>query len=159
MIVRKATSQDALGIKKVHIQTHQYSYRGFLPDDILDGMILDDDVVKRTAERIKTHDYFIAIEGDDVLAFVSIAYPEDKIVEIEAFYVLPSFQKKGVGTRMLDCIYKLKIAEGFEKIIAWTLKDGPSIGFYKKDGFYQIEGAEKIWKFDLPIIKFMKDLR
>ncbi|MFI3241868.1 MAG: GNAT family N-acetyltransferase [Alphaproteobacteria bacterium] len=152
--IRKAKPQDARDIKKVHISAYHKSYRGFLPDEFLDGLKLEEEVVLKTAERIKTHDYFIAVDDNKIVAFAVLIYPDAKTIEIEAIYAAPEYHGKGIGSKLVDYICGLSN----KTVVAWTLKNGPSIGFYIKNGFKQVAGVEKFWKFNLPIIKFEKTI-
>ena len=156
----KGEPKDAKDLKKIHVSAYQTSYRGYIPDDYLDSMTASDEVVLRTAAFIeKTETYFVEENGEKV-GFVYLDYPKEQgdAFEIMAIYVHPDCQLKGVGRFVVNELSKMKKLAGFTKVIAWTMKEGPSIGFYQKMGFKQVEGEKKFWKFDIPIICFEKEI-
>ncbi len=159
MKIRRATPDDARAIKEVHVSAYKVSYRGYLPDDALDAMCVDEDVVARTAAFIKTHEYWVAEKDRQVVGVALIEYPEDKTqYEILMLYVHPAYQRTGAGSALVNFLCAQKKELGYQKLVLWTLKDGPSIGFYQKMGLTQTEGKEKMWKYNQPIIQFEKDL-
>lgn len=158
MLIRPATPEDAKAIKEIHVKTYQSCYRGYLPDNELDSMVADNDHIQRTAAYIQKTESWVVEEDNWVVGFAYITYPEPNTFEINALYIHPNFQRKGIGSALVSklCLEKKKF--GFNRLVVWTLKGGPSIGFYKKIGFTQNKGEEKIWKYDLPIIQFEKAL-
>ncbi len=159
MKVRRANSTDAFAVKSAHYHAYQVNYRGYLPDDYLDNMPFDAAVVERTANYINEHEYYVAEKEGQVLGFASCEYPADGTVEIMMLYVHPDFQRQGVGSFLVNEICRLKKSAGYNKLILWTLQNGPSLGFYQKIGFLQTKGVSaKFWKLDLPIIQLEKEL-
>ena len=156
----RALPSHAKDLKKIHIAAYQKSYRGYLSDEYLDSLSLTDVVIKKTAAYIeKTEGYLVETE-DGFVGFMYISSDPDfeDAFEIMALYVHPDCHKKGVGSFMVNEICALKRKEGFSKCIAWTMKHGPSIGFYEKKGFRRVEGKEKIWREMVPLILFEKDI-
>ncbi len=157
----KGMPEDARILKNIHVSAYQTCYRGYLPDEYLDSLVVNEDVVDRTAKYIEANEcYLIEDEVQEKVAFVYLAYPKDRkdTFEIQAIYVHPECQKKGVGRFFVNELTRMKKEEGFQKVIAWTIKEGPSIGFYEKTGFYQIEGENKFWRFDIPLVCFEKEI-
>lgn len=158
MKIRLATSKDAQSVKEVQVETYQSCYRGYLPDDELDAMVADEDHIQRTAAYIQKTECWVVEEDNRVIGFAYITYPETDTFEINALYIHPNFQRKGIGSAWVSKLCTEKKENGFTKLVVWTLKDGPSIGFYQKIGLTQLAGAEKMWKYNLPIIQFEKGL-
>lgn len=160
MKIVKGLPKDARTIKIIHVNAYQKCYRGYLPDDFLDSLSVSDDVVERTARFIEANECYLIEVDNEKVAFVYLAYPKDRTdtFEIQAIYVHPDCQRKGVGRFFVNELAQMKKKEGFQKVIAWTIKEGPSIGFYEKTGFYQIEGENKFWRFDIPLVCFEKEL-
>lgn len=42
-------------------------------------------------------------------------------------YVHPDFQTQGVGSALMKEICRLKKEDSYNKLIVWTIKDGPSM--------------------------------
>lgn len=158
VIIRKAEPKDAKEIKQVHVSAYQKNYRGFLPDDFLDNLKLDDEVIERTQNHIKTNEYLVAECEGKVVGFAKLCVPAEKEIEIQALYIHPNYQKRGIGTLLVNRVWQEKKEQGFRKLIIWTIKNGPSIGFYLKQGFKETNMPEKIWKFDRHIMQFAKEI-
>ena len=158
MKIRRATPTDAKAVKAAHFYAYRISYRGYLPDDYLDSMTFDAATIERTAQRIKEVEYYVAEKDKQVIGFANLCYPEEKTVEVQTLYVHPNFQKQGAGSALLDEICRIKKKAGFQKLVVWTMKNGPSLGFYQKKGLKYSQSPEgkmplyKPWKFDIPIV-------
>ena len=157
MIIRLATVEDAYVIKDVHISAYKTSYRGFLPDDVLDAMHIDDEIINKTKKCLEETECHVVEESGKIIAFAYISYPETDVFEINAIYVHPNHQKVGAGSLLIDKICKDKKNKNFKNCVVWTMKNGPSLPFYYKKGFITTS-EEKMWKYDIPIIMLKKEL-
>ena len=157
IVIRRATPEDALAIKKIHFKAYQKSYRGYVPDEYLNALVLDDDVVERTNQHLKTGESWLAFYKNKPAGFADVTYYDNKVFEIQALYVDPKYQKHGVGSALVSYLCKNKKETGYKKCILWTIKQGPSLVFYEKMKF-RSTNEEKMWKFEIPIIKLEKDL-
>ena len=154
--VRPATPDDALSIKRIHTNAYKHSYRGFLPDEYLDSLEITDEKVEKTRQYLTQAECSIALYADTPAGFAYVSEYQD-CFEINALYIDPEYQKHGLGSLLINTLCKEKQKKGFSKCIVWTMKFGPSLGFYQKNGF-TLTAEEKIWKFDIPIIKLEKKL-
>ena len=152
----RATPNDAYDVKKIHVETYQESYRGYVPDEYLDNMALDDDVIERTKKYLETAECWLAFYQENPAAFAYVSYPEDNVFEINALYVHPKYQKCHIGSALVNYLCEDKKGQGLLRCVVWTMKFGPSIPFYQKMKFRQTN-KEKTWKFDIPIIKLEKE--
>lgn len=155
--IRLATADDAYNIKKIHVETYQKSYRGYVPDEYLDSLSLDDEVIERTRKYLEITECWLAVYDGEPVAFAYVTYPEDGVFEINALYVHPNYQKCGIGLMLVDYLCREKKKINLIKCMVWTMKFGPSLAFYEKAGF-AATNEEKVWKFDIPIIKLEKKL-
>lgn len=159
MEIRRAKPEDAESVKKIHIAAYQTSYRGYLPDNELDSMVADKERIQRTAAYIQTVEcHVVQDDNNKIVGFAYVIYPAADIFEIQALYIHPHYQRKGFGSALVSKLCAEKKAQGYNKFIVWTLKEGPSIGFYKKMGLRQVFGQEKSWKYNLRLIQFEKEL-
>lgn len=157
IVIRRAIPDDAPAIKKIHKETYQTSYRGYIPDEYLDNIPLNAEVIERTRKYLETTECWLAVYDEKTAGFAYIAYPEDDAFEINALYVHPKYQKSGIGSKLINYLCKEKKARGLSKCIVWTMKFGPSLPFYEKLSFKRTN-EEKTWKFNIPIIKLVKNL-
>jgi len=97
---RRATIDDAVDIADVHVATWRATYRGLMPQSLLDGLSVE----ARTAvwRRILRDDVgstLVAIEqaAKRVVVFVSVGPSRD------AIYLHPDYWGRGAGNHLLDC--------------------------------------------------------
>lgn len=155
--IRRAIPDDAYDIKKIHIETYRKSYRKYIPDKYLDNMPLDDEIVERTKKYLKENECWLVVDENNSIGFSYITYHPDNIFEINALYVHPKYQKCGAGSLLVNDLCRSKKEQGFTKCVVWTMKFGPSLPFYEKLNFKKTN-EEKLWKFDIPILKLEKNL-
>ena len=108
---RRATIDDAVDIADVHVATWRATYRGLMPQSLLDGLSVE----ARTAvwRRILRDDVgstLVAIEqaAKRVVGFVSVGPsrdtdPDRALSELYAIYLHPDYWGRGAGNHLLDC--------------------------------------------------------
>jgi ribosomal protein S18 acetylase RimI-like enzyme len=140
MAVRRATVDDAEAIERIRVETWRATYRGLLPDGLIDGLRPN---AERRRERLlslgPSELTFVAEEGTDVVGY-ALAGPErthDPAYpgEVYAIYVLPAAQGKGHGRALIrECARELA-ARGMAAILIWVLKENTiGRGFYERIG-------------------------
>lgn len=154
--IRKAIPEDALAIKQIHIAAYKVSYKGFLPDEFLASLAIDDDLINRTQQYLTKAECYIATIENKTVGFLYISYSEDNTLELQALYIHPQHQKCGIGTALIANLWNIK-AKKYKRYIVWTMKHGPSLNFYQKLGF-TLTTNEKIWKFDIPIVMLERNI-
>ena len=141
MDIRQATADDAAGIATVHIQSWQTSYRGIIPDSVLDK--LDSTYERRLAFwndilQDAAQDVFVASDETGVLGFASGGAERDGIPgydgELFAIYLRQSAQRRGIGQALTQRIAAALDARGFKSMLVWVLKDNPAVAFYRALG-------------------------
>lgn len=157
--IRIARLSDAAAVAELHVRTWQTTYRGLLPDALLDEL----DVVARTKrwQRIlggggtdahatagtasetaaPTSTTLVAVEGERVLGFASAGAARDDDApcarELWALYVDPVEHGAGVGAELL------RTAVGTDPAYLWVLEgNNRAIAFYEKHGFRLDGGVE-----------------
>ena len=142
----------------VHDDVYRTSYRGFLPDEYLDSLVVDDEAIAKAKAKIEKGEGYVAVYKSNVVAFADVKNLDENVFEIEALYVHPNYHQKGIGKKIVNYIFDLKKAEGYKCVSIWTMKHGEARGFYKNLGCVQSDKCEKFWRFDIPIIEFVKDI-
>lgn len=129
--LRRAGVADAEAIARVRLESWRATYRGMIPDAYLDGMQLEDSVLHwRTilqalataGERICV---YVAESEGQVIGFASgMLLPEPKLemqAELTALYLLPAWQRSGIGRRMLQKVVRTLQAQGAHSLLAWVI--------------------------------------
>lgn len=140
IIIRKARPEDALGIAIVHMYTWKTTYTGFMPEDLLDSMVMN---IPQRAEQWKTDiengkTCFVAETMDTVIGFVSCGPARGSDAhgtgETLGFYILKPFQRHGIGRRLLrKCMDALR-EQGCTRMVVNCLRGNPALSFYQAMG-------------------------
>lgn len=145
MIIRCATVEDAPAIASVQVLSWQSTYRGIVPDAMLDAMDAEAGaerwVRNLTSGRSVTH----VVEGErGVCGFVSWGKVREPVREFDgelwALYLADECHGKGVGRRMVDTAAQALLAAGYRSMIVWALAENPAVEFYKHLGAVPVTG-------------------
>jgi ribosomal protein S18 acetylase RimI-like enzyme len=136
--VRAATPEDARAIAEVQVETWQAAYVGVMPQEVLDG--LDVDERGRAWSHwlsIETSAQFVAERSGAVVGFVS-AGPcrhDDGSGEVYAIYVRPDDWGTGSGWALMDAAVAW-LADGWREAILWVAEENPRARrFYERYGW------------------------
>lgn len=153
--IRRGVIEDAAEASRMHARTWKVSYRGLVPDALLDGLAPSrwENGWRRGFESTDpTRTVHVAEIGGRIVGFAGsgrarAGAPPGYAGEVYAIYVDPDHQGKGIGRILLK-----KAAEGLAErrlvpVIIWTLFDNPrSRGFYESRGGTVV--AERTEPFD-----------
>jgi len=154
--LRRATVADAVAIAQIRIDCWRNSYRGVIPDSYLDNMNLEEsvthwrtifDALATAGDRVCV---FVAESEGKVVGFASaMLLPEIKCgvqAELSAIYLLPEWQRCGIGRKMLQKIARLLQAQGCHDLLVWVLSEN-SIGrnFFEELGAQFLKEQDYTW--------------
>ena len=151
-LVRPAVLQDARAIAAVQVATWRVAYAGLLPDDLLDGLDVDERAERWRGRLAALPDgvFVFVVELDaEVRGFVSGGPSRDGGAggEVYAIYVDPGFQGRGAGRQLLQAAVDCLTGAGFTEARLWVLADNhPARGFYESRG-WRPDGAEQPWTY------------
>lgn len=137
--IRNAVEEDAEPLAKVHIQAWRETYRGIMPDQILD----DVSVKQRTLgfrQRIRTTSHnrsclVIAVCKDELVGFASSGPTREQILgtdgEIYAINLLNDAKHKGIGRQLMHKTATHLADQNFQSAGLWVLEANlPAVSFY-----------------------------
>ena len=140
MGVRRAKVEDAEAIERIRVETWRATYRGLLPDGLIDQL---EPNVERRRERVRLAspaDLTFVAEEDTVVVGYAFAGPErthdlEYSGEVYAIYVLPAAQGRGHGRALIrECTRDLA-ASGMTSLLIWVLRENAiGRGFYERMG-------------------------
>jgi GNAT superfamily N-acetyltransferase len=147
--IRQATVADVDGITNVHTNSWIATYRGIVPDEILDHLNREERV-RYWMERLRLADgglHFVAVAcaGSAVVgfAYACITTDEDddasRVGLIEFFHVDPDWWGRGIGRRLMSVALSWMSEVGFESASLWVVEANA-----RARGFYEALG----WTFD-----------
>ena len=145
--VRGARIGDVVGMARVHVESWRETYRGSMPDEVLD----DPGALERrehfwtaalTDPRYADNRAAVA-EADGRILGIAMAGPTEDSSEhfdsqLYLIYLLQSAQGSGAGQVMLDAVLKPD-----ESTVLWVADPNPRAqAFYRRNGF-QADGVAK----------------
>jgi len=153
--IRRGVIEDAKAASKAHADTWRVSYRGLVPDALLDGLRDDrwESGWRRGFDNLDpTRVVHVAEVGGTIVGLVGggrarPGAPPSHPGEVYALYVRPEHQGKGIGRALLRVTAQALVERGLVPIVIWTLFNNPrSRGFYEALGGVVI--AQKREPFD-----------
>jgi GNAT superfamily N-acetyltransferase len=142
--IREATVEDADGIALAHTESWRASYRGILPDSILDRI----DVGQRVTTRrriLKDRSVFQLVAFDlthgDIVGFCDAGLSRRHVQfagELYAIYLVQHAKRHGLGQQLFERVTIWLRANGMESMIVWVLENNAHArGFYEAMGGHQ----------------------
>ncbi|MCM3362649.1 GNAT family N-acetyltransferase [Niallia sp. MER TA 168] len=148
MIIRKAKSEDAKGIAKVHLDSWRTTYRGIVPDTYLKALNYEEKE-KIWKRAIPTGSVFVAEnEEGQIVGFANGGKERSGQYtgyegELYAIYLLEAYQGKGIGSSLAKKVFEYLKEIGFNSMIIFALEENPACKFYEAIGGKRI-GTEEI---------------
>ena len=141
-VVRPAEVRDAGGIAHVHVTSWLETYRGLMPDSVLDNLSVE----RRTKQLEHTLE-----DGSDIYHLTLVAEANHKVVgfanygkeregdpeyqgELFAIYILKEFHEEGIGREMVKHVASGLLAIDISSMLVWVLEDNLSKRFYERLG-------------------------
>jgi diamine N-acetyltransferase len=143
IIITSVNPEDVRGMQEVFYRTWLDTYpneeAGITVDDIEDRYkdhFTEEALAKRTEGVINPpegHTLFVAKEGDKVIGVCRVVNHSDKN-QLQAIYVLPEYQGRGVGYKLWEEAQK-HFDKDKDTIVQVATYNTKAIEFYKKLGF------------------------
>ena len=160
--IAPATGRDAAGIAKVYVDAWRSAYAAILPHRGLLGTSYEQQT-RQWSWIIRDHrqSVIVAIEADEtVVGFAGFgpgrrgdrpadgrfAGEDARVGEIYTLYVLPDFQERGIGRRLLAAAFAALVEKRYSCGFLWVLRDNHARYFYERVGGKVIaERQERMW--------------
>jgi len=141
-IVRFANIEDADAIATVHVQSWQETYRGLMPDSVLDTLsverraklwrhVLEESTEERPVIAVAEH-------SGQIVGFANYGKEREGDSnfegELAALYVLKAFHGQGLGRRLVQRSAAGLLNLGMSSMRLWVLKGNPAQKFYEHMG-------------------------
>lgn len=140
--VREAVPADAEGIARVHTDSWQTSYRGILPDTVLDRI----DVGQRAESRrkiLRDRAVFQLVAYDvthrDIVGFCDAGASRRRVAyagEVYAIYLAHRAKRHGIGQEMFERVQQWLVAQDMRSMIVWVLENN-----HHARRFYEAQGG------------------
>jgi ribosomal protein S18 acetylase RimI-like enzyme len=152
--VSRAVPDDAAAIASVHVRAWQVAYRGLMPDEVLDGLSVEqrEEMWRQVMTGEEDTAVYIALDGRAVVGFCAVAAPSrdddagDGVAEIAAINVDPEVWRTGVGQALMDHALAELRADGWRWVTLWVLAENQQArDFYARFGLAP-DGAEMTYE-------------
>lgn len=152
--MREATYRDIPAIAKVHVDTWRSTYLGIVPDEVLSGLSCEkrENAWQKVFDLASEFNGFTYVSEDEagrIVGFVNGGRERtgNQIYrgEINALYLLRSYQNKGIGRRLVRLAVERLTQMNVHSMLVWVLEDNPACKFY------EALGGQKIQRKDIEI--------
>jgi ribosomal protein S18 acetylase RimI-like enzyme len=142
MKIRFARVNDSFAISRVHIDAWKTTYRGLVPDHVLDNLDYEKNAVR-------WHD--ILSSADEMKCFIVAETESGQIVgfatggpnrtentgfngELYAIYILVDFREQGIGKKLVNKLAEWLGGRKYTSMLVWVLENNPAKHFYEAIG-------------------------
>jgi ribosomal protein S18 acetylase RimI-like enzyme len=160
--IRQATPEDALGIARVRVITWRTQYAGVVPAEYLAQLTLEGDAARW--RQGLTHPapgrFVLVAEIQGEIVGFAAAGPEregdeEYQGEIYALYVLPEYQRQGIGKRLVGMCAQKLAENAIDTLLIWVLEANPAKQFYERLGGRPVRACEiEIGGLSLPAVGY-----
>jgi len=167
--VREARPDDAAGIAEAHVLSWQACYRGQMPDEVLDNLVVADrekqwsSILEKGSSGIGV---FVGEVDGRIVGFSSCGpaggdHAVPGAGELSSLYLLPEWWGRGLGAELhASAIGHLK-DQGHKVAMLWVLTaNDQARHFYEKQS-WAWDGYEKLYHrdgFDIPELRYRRYL-
>jgi ribosomal protein S18 acetylase RimI-like enzyme len=139
-VIREADHDDAGAIARVHVASWHGTYRGMVPDEVINARTVD---VRRAQweQWIEQPSHITLVASDESSAVVGFAGAQLLEGPVEQFgsylqtlYLMPDVKKRGIGRALLRALAERLHRAGVQTMVLRTLRLNPARGFYERLG-------------------------
>lgn len=135
--IRTARSDDVPAIVHVINTANKGFYRAIVPSDRYREPFLGFQDVQVESRR---RTFYVYEQDNRIVAAVALEARPNAIGVVSRLYVLPSFQRRGIGTALVSYVEGLAKRGGLHEMVVWTdPKATWAVSFYKRQGYHEIE--------------------
>jgi ribosomal protein S18 acetylase RimI-like enzyme len=136
MLIRPAELSDADAIAQVHVTAWNETYRGIMPDALLDRLNVDDRIPTFAANR---QSLIVADDGGGIVGFAGCGPRRNEILdadgEIYMINILSRAKRRHLGARLMRAMADALEGWRFATAGLWVLeKNLPARAFYERLG-------------------------
>jgi ribosomal protein S18 acetylase RimI-like enzyme len=143
--VQRANVEEVQEIKQVLSETWMDTYGSFLSQDTMQKVTTVWHNLELLASQVQNPEIFFGVakdEGNTILGLVTARRQGDDEVMIDRLYVSPQYQRKGIGTKLLE--ESIVSFPGTKRLLVEVEEQNKKgLSFYQKLGFKQISRKEE----------------
>lgn len=136
---RKAVSTDAEAIANIHVISWKHIYTDLVDEKDLSNMTYENrKILWQTVLQMQKKQQwtFVLLDGETVVGFISGGPERTRRFEYDGeiynIYLLPEYQRKGLGGMLLKGLTEEIKQHGYTSLLVWVLTQNPSSRFYER---------------------------
>ena len=161
MKIEKAQIEDVKSIVEINIKEWKNTYKGIFPDKFLNNLTKKEE---ESIEKYKNNlnEYIVCKINNKVVGFLRFGKNKkgynDNYAEIYALYIDKDYQRKGIGTALINYAFE-NLTPNYKYVLISTLLQNDANLFYKKIGgklidkiIFSLENSdyeENLYKYEL----------
>jgi GNAT superfamily N-acetyltransferase len=142
VIIRPAQLPDAEAIARVQVDTWRTAYKGIMPENFLADLSYEQNIKRWQnilADPNPNRFGYVAESDSETIVGFALGGAErngdpDYVGELYAIYLLESFQRQGIGRRLIATLAQRLVGAGLPSLLVWVLEGNPCRGFYEMLG-------------------------
>lgn len=145
--VEEATFDDAQEILDVINSSNREAFGQIIPKEYFREPIITREEFDECLNKMT---FYVHRQEDVVVAVAALSIEDEDIGRIRWVYVLPKFQKQGIGTALILHLERIARERGLRKTRLVTDNNAEwAIRFYRKLGYILINKVSNPWGFDV----------
>ena len=150
-LVRPAEAADAGEVAALHVEAWRETYRGILPDAMVDGLTMEEALASWQAALAPASDQMAFVGANANGRLVGIASgcrsnepsaPDAGV--LDKLYIVKAGQGLGLGRRLLAAVAEALHAQGHAEMIVVVHADNPAAQFYAAMGGHEAARRERL---------------
>lgn len=134
MEVRDATTRDIIAVQRVARISWADAYRDIVPNDVQERFLEHAYSEESLKSRVSSGVFVVAEADGEVVGFADFCEVSADEVELAAIYVLPGFQRRGIGSRLFDEGLR-RLPSASKRRVAVERENERARRFYESRGF------------------------
>jgi GNAT superfamily N-acetyltransferase len=140
MLIRAAQPADVPGIARVVVDSWRTTYRGIIPDAVLDDLSYEERarIWAQAIDNPASVVYVAATPAGEIVGAATggpaPAEYSDYQGELQAIYLLAAHQGQGLGRRLLAAVAQQLAERDLFSLLVWVLAENPACRFYEALG-------------------------
>ncbi len=146
-MIERACIDNAEEILSVINKSNREAYKSIIPKEYFKEPVLSIEELLKDFERMT---FYVYRRKDRIVGVAALQIESRETGRIHWVYVLPGYQRKGIGTALVTHVEREAREMGLRKLRLLTVgKAKWAVNFYRKLGYYLVNKVEKPWGFDV----------
>ena len=152
-LIREATQEDIPHIHRVINKTNRESYQSIIPPKYFRSPVLPLNDLLTLSEKMT----FYVYEKKRCIIGTSALRRENDVGEIHWVYVVPEYQRKGIGSALVGYLEDVASKIGIKRLRLVTFEKAFwAVKFYEKHGYVKIDRRARPWGHEVMMIKELR---